>query len=63
MNTKIQELHEKENELNREIGKIDKEIKLLQKRKVKLAKQVSANMKYRNKLIDPAKYNIEIIEK
>lgn len=49
---KLKTLHEKENDLNKEIGKIDGQIKLLNKKKGKIAKQVSHNMRYRNRLIN-----------
>jgi hypothetical protein len=48
---KLLQAHRQENSMNIEIGKIDKEIKELQKRKKKLAGMVSSNMKYRNGLI------------
>lgn len=51
MNPKIKELHEHENEFNREMGIIDKEISRLQKRKAKLKKQISNNMRYVNKVL------------
>lgn len=43
--------HQSENELNREIGKLDNTIKDARKKKIKLAKAVSKNMRYRNSLI------------
>lgn len=45
-------LHEQENGFNGEMGKIDKQIQLLAKRKEKLARMVSKNMKHRNQLIE-----------
>jgi len=48
-------LHDSENEKNREIGKIDKEIKRLNARKLKLARQISNNMLYRNRLLNLTK--------
>jgi hypothetical protein len=42
----------REGEVLQEIGKIDKEIKWLNKKKLALAKRVSKNMKYRNQLIE-----------
>lgn len=50
--SKLKTLHEKEKELNKEMGKIDYQIKTLSKKKVKIAKQVSNNMRYRNRLIN-----------
>lgn len=52
---KLKQLHEHENEFNKEIGKIDKKIFALIKRKRKLQKQVSRNMIYRNQLINELK--------
>lgn len=49
---KLTELHEHEKEWNIEIGKIDKQIRQLQKYKSKLAIKISKNMKYRNLLIN-----------
>jgi hypothetical protein len=48
---KLKKAHEQENEYNIEIGNIDKQITKLHKRKVKLAKLISGNMKHRNMLI------------
>lgn len=50
--TKLKTLHNQENDLNKQIGKIDGQIKLLNKKKAKIAKQVSHNMRYRNRLIN-----------
>jgi len=44
--------HKLEREYNIEIGKVDIQIKLLKLRKKKLARMISKNMKYRNKLIN-----------
>lgn len=44
--------HRQENAINTEMTKIDKQILQLQKRKNKLAKMVSSNMKWRNRLIN-----------
>lgn len=49
---KLKNLHEQENELNKQMGKLNGQIKALQKKKDKLAKQVSNNMRYRNSLIN-----------
>lgn len=49
---KLIELHQHEDYFNKEVGNIDKQILLLQKRKTKLTKSISANMKFRNKLIE-----------
>lgn len=55
---KIDDLHNREDVLNKEIGKIDKEVKGLLKRKDKLSKSVSKNMLYRNLLI--TKHEVDI---
>jgi hypothetical protein len=59
MNNKIKDrllkLHEEEDVMNVEMGKIDKQIKLLGKRKSKLSKRISENMKFRNRLINQLK--------
>lgn len=52
---KLLHLHTKEDELNREIGNLDKAIRKAQKTKLKIAKQVSNNMIYRNSLIEKQK--------
>lgn len=44
--------HENENELNRKISTLDITIRNCEKQKLKIAKQVSNNMLYRNKLIN-----------
>lgn len=49
---KLKILHKHENEFNRKIAKADQTIKGCQKEIKKLAKQVSKNMLYRNKLIN-----------
>lgn len=49
---RLKELHVHENEFNYQISIIDKEIKVLLKKKAKFARQVSNNMKYRNRLIN-----------
>jgi hypothetical protein len=51
---KLTELHEHEDEFNKEMAKIDFNIKQLKARKEKLRKQISRNMKYRNLLINEA---------
>lgn len=43
--------HQAEDEINKRMGRIDAQIKGLNKDKAKLAKQVSSNMRYRNTLI------------
>jgi|HubBroStandDraft_2_1064218.scaffolds.fasta_scaffold00002_22 hypothetical protein len=43
--------HEQENTLNKEMGKIDKQLRVLQLRKDKLARLVSKNVRYRNRMI------------
>lgn len=48
---KLKELHNIENSLNKEINMIDKEIQSLKSKKSKLAKRISNNMKFRNKII------------
>lgn len=52
---KLIKAHEAEDELNKEICSIDKEIDLLKKKKRKLASKVSKNMKNRNHLINMIK--------
>ena len=52
MNPKIKELHKHEDEFNREMVNIDKQVARLLKRKEKLKKQISNNMKYVNKLLN-----------
>lgn len=49
---RLKRLHDQENELNKEMSKIDYQIKMLRKQKEKVAKRVSNNMRYRNKLIN-----------
>lgn len=49
---KLLELHQQEDEMNCEISSIDKQIRLLEKKKQKLAKRISGNMKFRNRLIN-----------
>lgn len=49
---RIAELHSLENELNTENGKCDKQIGVILNQKKKLAKRISHNMKYRNRLIN-----------
>jgi hypothetical protein len=49
---KLLKLHNAENGMNKEMSKIDWEVKELQKRKIKITKMVSSNMKYRNQLIN-----------
>jgi len=48
---RLETLHDRENALNKEMGKIDKEIKRLSIRKIKLQRMISKNMTYRNILI------------
>lgn len=50
--SKLDLLHRNEEEHNREIADIDKQIGILMIRKKKLSRFVSKNMKYRNLLID-----------
>ena len=54
----LEKLHIRENNLNREMSKIDAQIATLKKRKAKIAKQVSSNMKNRNRLIFPERFTI-----
>lgn len=54
---RLEQLHEQENNLNKEMGEISYQISQLEKRKAKIAKQVSNNMKYRNRLIFPERFN------
>lgn len=49
---KLKRAHEQEDEFNREMGAIDKLIREQNKRKDKLKRLVSKNMKYRNTLIN-----------
>lgn len=49
---RLQDLHDQEHTFNVDMGRIDNEIKALLKKKAKLAKRVSNNMKYRNQLIN-----------
>lgn len=51
LNTRLKEAHSLEDEYNKEMSKIDKQIKDLLSRKRILAKLISKNMKYRNSLI------------
>ncbi len=48
---RLLKLHATENEINRELSKLDKQRKTIEIKKKKLAKRVSHNMKYRNQLI------------
>lgn len=52
LKSRLDHLHEIENNLNRMISNIDKQIKSLRRQKVKYTRQVSHNMKFRNKLIN-----------
>lgn len=52
LRNKIQQLHEHENDFNREISEIDKRMRQLIIRKNKLAKNISRNVIYRNNLIN-----------
>jgi hypothetical protein len=54
---RLHELHVEENKINKELTSIEKQIKTLLKRKQKLSKIVSHNMKYRNIIIFPSKFN------
>lgn len=49
---RLQQLHEQENSMNKEMGKIGKQIFELEKKKKKIAKRISGNMKFRNELIN-----------
>lgn len=53
---RLEELHKQEDAYNKEMSKICWEIKQLEKRKEKLSKQVSGNMKLRNRLLFPEKF-------
>jgi hypothetical protein len=48
---KLSELHLHENGWNKEISILDATIKKCEKEKIKLAKKISNNMKYRNLLL------------
>ena len=52
---RLLQLHEEENELNREMGGINKQITLLRTQKLKLQRRISANMKFRNRILFPEK--------
>ena len=49
---RLKELHKQEDEMNKEMGKIEAQILILKKKKAKLAKRISGNMLYRNRLIN-----------
>ena len=49
---KLLQLHRQENVMNKEMSKIDRQIFDLEKKKTKISKMVSSNMKYRNTLIN-----------
>jgi len=49
---KLLQLHRKENEMNKVLSNLDKQMKDAQKKKNKVAKMISSNMKYRNTLIN-----------
>lgn len=49
---RLQQSHRQEDAMNKQMGLIDKEVKELNKRKAKLSKMISGNMKYRNQLIN-----------
>lgn len=48
---RLNNLHEEENAINKEMNAVGFQIKTLQKKKAKLAKRISHNMRFRNKLI------------
>lgn len=48
---KLKVEHERENLMNKELRKLDNIISHAKKKKLKIAKKISSNMKYRNKLI------------
>ena len=49
---KLLQLHRQENDMNKLISDYDKQIKVAEKKKTKVAKMISSNMKYRNQLIN-----------
>jgi len=49
---KLFNCHKTENDYNREMAKLDLQIKSIEKRKAALARKVSKNMRYRNSLIE-----------
>lgn len=49
---RLLKLHAEENDMNKEMGKHNRTIKECQRKKLKIAKRISSNMKYRNKLIN-----------
>lgn len=51
--SKLKRAHESEDELNRELAKQDAIIRNSERKKLSIARKISANMKYRNKLLKP----------
>lgn len=49
---RLTKLHEQEDGYNKEVARINNQIKQLEIRKKKLARMISHNMKYRNKIIN-----------
>jgi len=54
--SRLLQLHNEENLLNKEMSRINYQIKQLEKQKLKIAKRVSHNMRYRNRLILPERF-------
>lgn len=50
--SKLKDCHKQEDDLNKALSEIDKEIDRLTKVKAKTSKLISKNMKYRNLLIE-----------
>lgn len=51
LRSKLIELHEQENSMNKEMSDINRQILELRKKKLKITKRISGNMKFRNRLI------------
>lgn len=52
---KLSSCHKTENGYNKEMAKLDLQIKGIIKRKISLARKISKNMRYRNSLIERLK--------
>lgn len=52
---KLSSCHKTENGYNREMAKLDLQVKAIEKRKIVLARKISKNMRYRNRLIEKLK--------
>lgn len=49
---RLQKLHHEEDLMNKALTNFDKQILSIKKQKLKLAKKISGNMRYRNQLIE-----------